>query len=116
MSSPEPNDVESANAAGTIPGLPHDWPRQATNRIVDLIDKVRLKTSGPAIGIARTVVYGLVVAMLAPVLLILALITLIRGLDEAIPGQVGPIYLVMGAVFTLVGLFLWSRRPRGAAG
>ena len=115
MSSTEPSEIERPSGAG-IPGLPPDWPEQATSKIVDLIDSVRLKTSGPAIGVARTVVYGLVIALLFPVALVLAAAASVRGLDEVIPGSVGPIYLGAGAVFTLAGLFCWSRRPRGAAG
>ncbi len=115
MSSTEPTEIERPSGAG-VPGLPPDWPEQATSRIVDLIDTVRLKTSGPAIGISRTVVYGLVIALLSPIALVLMLAASVRGLDELFPGSVGPIYLVVGAVFTLAGLLCWTRRPRGAAG
>jgi hypothetical protein len=115
MSSTEPSEIERPSGAG-IPGLPPDWPEQATTKIVDVIDTVRVKTSGPAIGIARTVVYGVLIALLMPIALVLAVAASVRGLNELFPGSTGPIYLVIGAVFTLAGLFCWSRRPRGAAG
>lgn len=112
-----PNEIERAADAGAgIPGLPPDWPQQATSRVVDVIDKVRVKTTGPAIGISRTVVYGLILALLAPIALTLLVVATVRGLNELLPGQVGPIYIVMGALFTAAGLVIWSRRPRGAAG
>ncbi len=115
MSSTEPSEIERPSGAG-IPGLPPDWPEQATTKIVDLIDSVRVKTSGPAIGIARTVVYGLIIFLLLPVALVLVTAASVRGLNEIFPGSTGPIYLVIGVVFTLAGVLCWSRRPRGAAG
>jgi hypothetical protein len=115
MSSTEPSEIERPSGAG-IPGLPPDWPEQTTTKIVDLIDTVRVKTSGPAIGVARTVVYGLIILLLVPVALVLLVAASVRGLDVLFPGSVGSIYLVLGALFAVAGLFCWSRRPRGAAG
>lgn len=100
---------------GGIPGLPEDWPRQATDRIVTVIDGVRAKTTGPAITISRAIVYGLVALVLALVALPLLLIGLTRFLDWAVPGDIAYVYLIIGGVFSLAGLALWSRRPKGAA-
>lgn len=102
-------------ASGGIPGLPDDWPQQATQRVVGLVDNVRSKTAGPAIRISRAIVYGLVAVMLLIIALPLLLIGLTRLLDYAIPGDIWRVYAIIGVVFTAVGLFLWSKRPRGAA-
>ena len=102
-------------ASGGIPGLPDDWPQQATSRVVDLVDNVRSKTAGPAIRISRAIVYGLVAMVLMIIAMPLLLIGLTRLLDYAIPGNIYWVYFAIGAVFSVVGLLLWSRRPRGAA-
>ncbi len=101
--------------ASAIPGLPPDWPQQATTRVVDLVDNVRSKTSGPAIRISRAIVYGLVALILVLIALPLLLIGLTRLLNYAVPGGVQWVYFIIGGVFTVGGLLLWSRRPRGAA-
>ena len=98
-----------------IPGLPPDWPQQATGRVVDLVDNVRTKTAGPAIRISRAIVYGLVALILLLLALPIFLIGITRLLNYAIPGDVYWVYFGIGAVFVLAGLALWSRRPKGAA-
>jgi hypothetical protein len=107
--------TETQAPPGGVPGLPPDWPQQATNRIVSVIDDVRFKTTGPAIRISRAIVYGLVAAVLALVALPLLLIGLTRFLDWVVPGDVAYVYFIIGAVLCLAGLFLWSKRPKGAA-
>ena len=102
-------------ASGGIPGLPDDWPQQATSRVVDLVDNVRSKTAGPAIRISRAIVYGLVAMILMIIAMPLLLIGLTRLLDYAIPGDIWRVYAIIGGAFTALGLLLWSRRPRGAA-
>lgn len=101
--------------ASPIPGLPSDWPQQATTRVVDLVDDVRTKTTGPAIRVSRAIVYGLVALILVLIALPLLLVGLTRMLNYFIPGDIYWVYFGIGAVFTLVGMLLWSRRPRGAA-
>ncbi len=108
-------DIENVPTESAIPGLPPDWPQQATTKVVDLVDNVRSKTSGPAIRISRAVVYGLVAVVLLLIALPLLLIGLTRLLDYAVPGNVFWVYFIIGGTLTLGGLALWSRRPRGAA-
>ncbi len=117
-------DVTSSDnvpVESVIPGLPADWPQQATSRVVDVVDTVRSKTAGPAIQVSRAVVYGLVALILGllaiPLLIVgatrgvISLIDLWAGHDKA----VWITYAGFGAFFSAVGLLLWSRRPRGAA-
>ncbi|WP_229022925.1 hypothetical protein [Actinomarinicola tropica] len=92
-----------------------EWPAQAADLVVDVVDRVSGATTGTILTIARGIVYGLAAAIIGTVLLVLVLITLVRVLDVAIPGDVWIVYAGLGAVFTLVGLVLWSkRRPRTA--
>ena len=41
-----------------------DWPAQAADTIVSVVEKVRDRTTGPAITATRAVVFGLLAAML----------------------------------------------------
>ena len=116
---PPQTDVPVEHAP--IPGLPPDWPQQATGKVVTIVDNVRAKTAGPAIRVGRGIVYGLVAVTLLFVALPLLLIGATRGLISLIDLAAGHdkavwlSYLAIGGFFTLIGLALWSRRPRGAA-
>lgn len=111
-------ELESSSTSGTsvpIPGLPEDWHLKATDQIVDKVDLVRQKTAGPAIGIARKAVFGVLTAILGTIALIILVIGLIRVLDVILPSSVWLPYVILGSIFTLIGLFLWSKRPKGVA-
>jgi hypothetical protein len=93
-----------------------DWPAQIADTAVRIIEQIRSKTTRPAITIARALVFGLValsVGMVAGFLLLIGSIRLVNGY---LPGTVWTTYLLFGAVFTLVGVLLFSRRkPRAAS-
>ena len=48
--------------------------------------------------------------MVGIVALVLLLIGLVRMADAYLPGEVWIPYLVVGGIFTLLGLFLWRKR------
>ncbi len=108
-------------AESVIPGLPVDWPQQATSRVVDAVDTVRSKTAGPAIRVSRAVVYGLVALILGLLAIPLLIVGATRGAISLIDLSVGHdnavwiTYAGFGTFFCALGLLLWSRRPRGAA-
>lgn len=58
-----------------------DWPAQATETIVGLVDTVRLKTTGPATTAVRAAVWGLLIAIVGTAALVLFLVLFVRGLD-----------------------------------
>lgn len=89
---------------------PADWPAQATDTIINLVDQVRAKTTGPALTAARGAVYGLIVAVLAVVIGVLFVIFAVRLLDELLPSGVWLPYLLIGAIFTVAGAFVFQRR------
>jgi hypothetical protein len=97
--------------AGARTGEP-DWPAQATAQIVKTVDLVRTKTTEPAITVSRTVVYGLVIAILAIAAATLACILLIRFVDIWVPGDVYWAYLIVGGVLLLAGIIAWSQRSK----
>ena len=93
--------------------LTGDWPAQAADAVVDLVGAVRDRTIGPIMLVARALVYGILVLVLATVAVVLLVIALVRVTDWLVPGEVWSAYLVLGSLFTAGGLVLWSmRRPR----
>jgi protein-S-isoprenylcysteine O-methyltransferase Ste14 len=79
------------------------------DRIDEVVAKVRANTSDRLVGVARTVVYGLLAAVMGVTALILVLILVFRLL-AIIPGPVWIPYLGVGAIFVAIGLFCWSKR------
>ena len=95
-----------------IPILEGDWPAQAATGIEQLITNVRDRTTKPVLTIARAVVYALVGGTLIVASLIMLVVCLIRLLDNYLPGEVWVTYVVLGAVFFVAGLVLWTQRGR----
>lgn len=111
----ETTDPVQRSESMPVPGLPPDWHVLATDKIVSTVDTVRVKTSGPAIKVSRSVVFGLMGAMISLIALIIVLIGTVRLLDEVLPKDVWLVYLILGGVFLGAGALLWSKRPRRAA-
>ncbi|MCH7787882.1 MAG: hypothetical protein IH940_00395 [Acidobacteria bacterium] len=88
----------------------HDWPAEAADKIVDLVGQVKGKTTRPAMLAARSLVYGIVLVIVALSIAVLLLVALFR-ITDYLPGDVYWAYLVWGVLFTTVGLVLWSKRP-----
>jgi uncharacterized integral membrane protein len=92
-----------------------DWPAQATSTSVDLVDQVRAKTTGPAITVARGLVFGLVVAVLGVVALVLLLVFAVRLTTEVLEllwdgSGVWLTYLIYGVVLVVVGAIVFGKR------
>ena len=93
-----------------------DWPAQIADTAVRVIEQVRDKTTRPAITFARGLVFGLVALIVGTIALLLLLIGSIRLVNGYLPGKVWTTYLLIGAIFTLGGMLLFSRRKPRAAG
>ncbi len=78
--------------------------------IVDKVDLVRSKTTGPILTVARAAVFGIVAVVLGVMAVILLLIGVVRALDNALPSSVWAAYLLLGALFTLAGTLIFRRR------
>jgi hypothetical protein len=93
-----------------------DWPAQVADQIVGVVGTVRDKTTGPLLGFARAIVYGTFVAVLGIAVAVLLLVALVRVVDNYLPDSVfgddhiWATYLIIGLVFSIAGLVLWSRR------
>ena len=87
-----------------------DWSAQAADTIESVVGSIRDKTTVPLTTVARGIVYGLVAGVVGGIALLLLAIGLIRVFDVYIPGNVWTVYAVIGGLFTVGGLFFWSRR------
>jgi hypothetical protein len=103
--SPRPTSSPVPAAAGEP-----DWTDQIADLIVDSVDKVRSRTTGPILQVAKGAVYAVVAVVLVIPILALGTVGGVRLLDWAIPGDVWIVYAILGMLFLLVGVVLWSRR------
>jgi hypothetical protein len=104
----------AAEALGDALAVPDEWPKRATEFVVGAVSTVREKTSGPAISVARAVVYGLLAFFLAIIALVLLVVGVTRLFIVYIPLEVWAVYAIAGAFWTLIGVILWMLRPRHA--
>ena len=91
-----------------------DWAAQTADGIEKVVVAIRSKTADPLDRVVRVVVYGLLAAVLGVTAMVLLTAGAVRALDVAIPGDVWSAHAVIGGIFTIVGLFLWSKRRRPA--
>jgi hypothetical protein len=97
------------------PGSSEDWTDQVTGLIVDTVDKVRSRTTGPILEIAKGSVHAVVALILLAPVAVLFLVLTIRVLTYFVFREVWITYAVLGMLFSLVGVVLWARRqPRTA--
>lgn len=87
-----------------------DWASQTADQIEKVVVGLRSKTADPLDHIARIVVYGLLATVLGVAALVLLIAGLVRAMDVWIPGQVWVAHTILGGIFTVLGLFLWTER------
>ena len=83
---------------------------QATSVVVNLVKSVRGKTTGPLLFVARLIVYSIAILIAASAAIVLFVIAAVKIVNQLLPGDVWAAYLLLGAVFALVGTFFWSKR------
>lgn len=105
MAAPTPSPRAPKAGHGVIPA---EWPAQAADTIVDTIAKVRDRTTKPALIAARTLVYGLVVAVVGLIAFFLTLVLIMRVLVNY-GAPVWAVYATFGIVFTATGFYLLRR-------
>lgn len=87
-----------------------DWPAQAADAIVDQVQKIRDRTTGPALKAARYAVFAAFAVLLGTVALVIFVIGAVRALDVYLPDAVfgethtWAAHTILGAVFALLGL------------
>ncbi len=101
-------------AAPAAPPNGRDWAVQAADAIERGVGAVRDKTAVPLDRAARILVYGVLAGFLGLLCLVLLAIAAVRILDVLIPAEVWAAHAVIGGIFTVAGLFVWSKRRRKA--
>jgi hypothetical protein len=88
-----------------------DWPVRAADAIDGVVAGVHDRFIRPVILGARAVVFGLLILAASIVLAVLVSVALVRLLTVYVfDGRVWASYLLLGSLFTLGGLVLWSQR------
>jgi hypothetical protein len=109
-------DVRTTARNGPLQVTEDDWPTQAADTIERVVGTVRDKTTGPALTVSRGLVYGTFAAIVGVAALVLVVIVSVRLLDNYLPDAVfgethtWAAHLILGLVFTIAGLFAWSKR------
>src|SRR5215210_6819009 len=92
-----------------------DWTTDLLDRLDHYIELVRSNTTDRLVKVARLLVFGLIAAILGAMAGVVALIALIRILDIVLPREVWLPYVVLGAIFLGLGMFLWSKKTAPVA-
>jgi hypothetical protein len=93
-----------------------NWPAQLADRVVGVVGTVRDRTTTPIVTATRAVVYGVVVAILGTVAIVLTLLVATRGLQSIYDTFVSwdravyLSYLTIGGILCALGAFLMSKR------
>jgi hypothetical protein len=92
-----------------------DWTDQVADAIDNAVGVVRDKTVVPARKVVSALTRGIMVGLLAAATALLAALASFRGVVLLAQGEVWLAHLVLGTIFTGVGLGLvsLSRRSRG---
>ena len=80
-----------------------------TDLVVDTVDKIHDRTTGPLLTAAAGAVYGTVAALVGIVVLLIVGIIVSRLLS-LIPGPIWIEYAAIGALLVVAGGVLWRRR------
>ncbi len=106
----------------TTSAADQDWVINTSNMIEGVIDRVRDGAVVKLTTLVRAIVYGALLAIVGVTALVLLTIVFVRMLDiyldyiAFLPENVWLADFVAGAIFIVLGLFVWSKRsPKHAA-
>ncbi len=108
-----PSVGPASSATPAAPGSGQDWTDQVTGLIVDGVDKVRTRTTGPILEVSRGSVHAVVAITLLLPVAVLFLVLTVRVLTYFVFREVWITYTVLGMHFSLIGVVMWSRRHVG---
>jgi hypothetical protein len=92
-----------------------DFPVKIADLLETVATRIRAMTVDRVRGWAVWAAVGVVVGMLGLLLAIFLIIGLFRLLAELVGAE--PAYLILGGLFVIVGMLLWSKRmPKAATG
>lgn len=94
----QPGDARSSAAPGG-----DDWTVQAADTIERVVGGLRDKTAVPLTTLARTLVFGLLAAIMGVTTLVFVAVGVVRVVDVYLPEDVWATYLLVGGIFTVAG-------------
>ena len=93
-----------------------DWPAQAADTVVRIVDDVRSKTTDNIVLLVRSIVYGLVILVLGLAIIVMLSVALLRIVDAYLPIGDGvgsatwAAHGLLGALLSILGLGAWMSR------
>jgi hypothetical protein len=88
-----------------------DWATQIVDGLEGFVGTVKSKTTEPVQKVAKYAVFGFMGVGVLLMMMLICTIMLVRLLDWFLP--VWAAYVVLGGMFSVLGLLVWSRRhPR----
>jgi hypothetical protein len=97
----------------TAPPSSEEWSARAVDAVDSVVDVVHDRVVRPALIAGRAAVFGLLIAFVALVFLMVLAIAVVRLLDVyAFGGRVWASDALFGAVLSGTGVVLWSLRSR----
>lgn len=93
----------------------NDWSVQAADTIERFVGAIRDKTSVPLTTVARALVFGVLVAVMGVAALVFVTIALVRLVNVLLPGDVWATYLLVGGIFTVLGLLVLRKATSAKA-
>jgi hypothetical protein len=111
-----PGAAETPRPVATPGSAQSEWPAKVADTIEDVVGAVHDRVVRPLTVVARGIVFGIIIAVMAIALSILAAIAVVRLLDVyAFGGRVWASDALLGAILVLAGALAWTRRrARGA--
>ena len=107
----------SPSASSRVEAVPEeDWPAQVAGSIEQVVQTVRDRTTGPALTIARAIVFGVFAAVVITAALVLLVIAGVRLLDSYLPSAVfgdehtWAAHMIMGLLFCVAAVVFWVKR------
>ena len=93
-----------------------DWPTQAADTVVRLVDDVKAKTTDNVVLLVRAIVYGLVILVLGLAIVVMLTVALLRVADAYLPIGDGvgsatwAAHGLLGLLLSVLGLGAWFSR------
>ncbi len=106
---PRVSAAEIAPMAAAVGEPAADWANQLTNTIDQYVGLVRDRTTRPALVISRSIVFGVIIAILGVAAIVLLWIAWITGIT-ALVKKVWITYLITGTLFVIAGIILMAKR------
>lgn len=83
---------------------------RATKIVIDFVELLRGRTTGPLLVVARVIVYGIVLCVTSVAVATLVVIAAVQATNNFLPGGIWSTHLLLGTLFMAAGGLLWSKR------